>query len=111
MGSAVAYLTGRSSEGQTTLSRSVGGGPHKGRCPGHHSPIKGVPCQRQSRLFVGTSSGGLLSTTQQRRANEVGSAGSGMCHPRCGADYSLRLERLTATMQAGKTRIVAGVDV
>jgi hypothetical protein len=34
-----------------------------------------------------------------------------VCHPRCGADYSLRLERLTAAMQAGKTRIVAGVDV
>jgi hypothetical protein len=34
-----------------------------------------------------------------------------VCHPRCGADYSLRLERLTAAMQAGKTCIVAGVDV
>jgi hypothetical protein len=34
-----------------------------------------------------------------------------VCHPRCGADYSLRLERLTAAMQAGTTRIVAGVDI
>src|SRR5687768_1903187 len=33
------------------------------------------------------------------------------CHPRCGADYPLRLERITAAMEAGKTRIVAGVDV
>jgi hypothetical protein len=62
-----------------TLSRSAGGGPHKGRCPGHHSLIKGVPCRHQSHLCVGTASGGLPSTIQQSRANGVGSAGSGMC--------------------------------
>jgi hypothetical protein len=33
------------------------------------------------------------------------------CHRRCGAVHVLRLERVTAAMQAGKTRIVAGVDI